>query len=82
MMTMPHITALLAESAALPLSNEIEINLAEVSEVDTTAISLLFEWLRQARTHKCKIIFTHLPKNLVSLATLYDVLVLIPQAAN
>ena len=82
MLTMPHLTALLAESAELPGAENLEINLAEASAIDSATISLLFEWLRQAQNHKSSIIFTDLPQNLISLATLYDVLALLPQASH
>lgn len=81
-MTMPQINALLAQSAALPVAKELEIDLAEVSAVDTATISLLFEWLRQAYARKCKVTFVHFPENLVSLATLYGVFELLPQSPH
>jgi len=79
-MTMAEVNDLLAQSTGLENSRDTEIDLAEVTEVDTSAISLLFEWLRQARSHKSKVTFYNLPQNLVNLATLYGVLDLIPQA--
>ncbi len=81
-MSMPHVESLLAESAALDTAKEVEIDLSAVSEVDTATISLLFEWLRQAHSHKCKVHYTNLPENLASLAKLYGVLELIPLAAS
>jgi phospholipid transport system transporter-binding protein len=81
-MTMSKVNSLLAEASALPKAAELEIDLTAVSDVDTASISLLFEWLRQARAHKSKAIFTNLPQNLTSLATLYGVLDLIPQSAH
>lgn len=80
--TADHICALLAESATLDHGRDIEIDLAAVSDVDTASISLLFEWLRQAHTSKHKVSFVNLPKNLLSLATLYGVLELIPQSSH
>ena len=79
---MSQVNALLAESAILPVVPEVEIDLAAVSDVDTASISLLFEWLRQAKTRKSKATFTNLPQNLTSLATLYGVLDLIPQSSH
>jgi phospholipid transport system transporter-binding protein len=79
-MTMPHISALLAESTQLAMNKSFEIDLGEVTEVDTATISLLFEWLRTAHVHKSKLTFANFPENLVSLATLYGVLELLPQA--
>lgn len=81
-MTMAQMNSLLAESAAFLTSRETVIDLAEVSEVDTSAISLLFEWLRRAHSHKCKLVFSSLPQNLISLATMYGVLELIPQSSH
>jgi len=59
-----------------------EIDLSQVSDVDTTAVSLLFEWQRQARNQHSKISFSNLPDNLASLAMLYGVSELVPQAAS
>ncbi len=81
-MTVAQMNALLAESAALAATDQVEIDLKAVSDVDTTAISLLFEWLRQAHTRKSKVVFSNLPQNLTSLATLYGVLELIPQSTH
>lgn len=81
-MTMAEVSALLAQSTALPVTNKLEVDLAEVTDVDTATISLLFEWLRQASARKCKVTFTHLPENLVSLATVYGVFELLPQAPH
>lgn len=78
-MTVVEVNALIAQSANLTNAKDTEIDLAGVTEVDTTAISLLFEWLRQSHSHKCKMTFNNLPPNLISLATLYGVLDLIPQ---
>lgn len=79
---MSQVNALLAEGAVLPVVPEVKIDLAAVSDVDTASISLLFEWLRQAKARKSKAIFTNLPQNLISLATLYGVLDLIPQSSH
>ena len=81
-MSMPHVDALLAESASLEATKDIEIDLSAVSDVDTATISLLFEWLRQAHSRKCKVTYANLPENLASLATLYGVLELIPQVSH
>lgn len=81
-MTMQQVCALLAESEALPSQNELVVDLAAVSDVDTTAISLLFEWLRRAHARRCKLTFANLPDNLASLATLYGVLELIPHTSH
>lgn len=81
-MTVEQVNTLLAESAAWPSQGTLEIDLAAVSEVDTIALSLLFEWQRQAIARQCQLNFANLPENLVSLATLYGVLELIPQTSH
>jgi phospholipid transport system transporter-binding protein len=48
--------------------------------VDSSAVSLVLEWLREAQRNQRKLRFTHLPDNLKSLATLYSVLDLIQPA--
>ncbi|HEU4708823.1 MAG TPA: STAS domain-containing protein [Methylophilaceae bacterium] len=79
-MTVEKVNALLEESGALAMPSEIDLD--QVSEVDTTAISMLFEWQRKAQAQNNKITFLNLPDNLVSLARLYGVSDLIPQAVS
>lgn len=81
-MTMESVNALLAEARSLFSGSTLEVDLSAVSEVDSAAVSLLFEWLRQARENQVSLQFVNLPANLVSLATLYGVLDLIPQPAH
>lgn len=81
-MTMQQVCSLLAESEALPIEGELVVDFAAVSDVDTMAISLLFEWLRRAQARHCKLTFANLPDNLASLATLYGVLELIPHPSH
>lgn len=81
-MTIAHVESLLAESNNLKMSKALQIDLGAVTDVDTSTISLLFEWLRAAYANKCKITFANFPANLVSLATLYGVVELLPQASH
>lgn len=81
-MTIAQVDALLAESRALNMSGALEIDLAQVQEVDTVALSLIFEWLRHAEAGKATLTISSLPANLASLATMYGVLDLIPQASH
>ena len=80
--TINQVESLLAESKALQMPDALEIDLAQVAEVDTFALSLIFEWLRQAIAAKASINVVNVPANLASLATLYGVLDLIPQPDN
>lgn len=49
------------------------LDLAGVTEVDSTALSLLFEWRRAALAANRRIRYINLPENLTSLARLYGV---------
>jgi phospholipid transport system transporter-binding protein len=49
------------------------LDLSAVTEVDSTALSLLFEWRRAALAANRRIRYINLPENLSSLATLYGV---------
>lgn len=53
--------------------NDLVIDLAAVTEVDSSAISMLFEWLRLAHARNQKLHFVNLPANLGSLVRLYGV---------
>lgn len=78
-MTLENVDALLAESKALFNSGNLEVDLSGVSDVDSTAVSLIFEWLRQAHSRNTSLVFVNVPPNLANMATLYGVLDIIPQ---
>lgn len=79
-MTVETVGDLLTEIVPL-LASDIEFDLGEVAEVDSSSISLMFEWLRQAQNKNISVVYSNLPQTLVSLSTLYGVLELIPQRA-
>ena len=62
-------------------AQELVVDLAGATEVDSAALSLLFEWQREARRRKIRISFRSLPPSLQSLAALYGVAGLIPPSA-
>ncbi|MBC7787055.1 MAG: STAS domain-containing protein [Methylophilaceae bacterium] len=64
---------LLSESIALNFTQPTTIDFKEVTDVDTSAISLILEWERRAKVEKASIKFINFPQNLVSLAKLYGV---------
>jgi phospholipid transport system transporter-binding protein len=70
--------AALGAAAEQYLSGEIVVDLAAVTEVDSSALSLLFEWQRAAQRRQCRLKFCNLPASLSSLAELYGVADLIP----
>ncbi len=74
--------SLLKESATLEMSDGLQIDFSEVSDVDTAALSLLIEWQRRALALNRKIAFKKLPESLMSLAALYGVADFIPLSTN
>ncbi len=79
---MDNANAVLTESNVLQLEDHLQINLSQVTDVDTAALSLLMEWQRRAQLAGKKITFTHLPESLMSLAKLYGVADFIPASSN
>ena len=51
----------------------VTLDLSGVTEVDSAAVSLLFEWRRAALAANRSIRYVNLPENLRSLAALYGV---------
>ncbi|HLP97717.1 MAG TPA: STAS domain-containing protein [Sideroxyarcus sp.] len=49
------------------------IDLAQVEAADSSAVSMLLGWLRNAQSHGAKLAFVNVPDNLRSLADLYGV---------
>lgn len=56
----------------------LEIDFTHVTEVDSSAVSMLLEWLRTAQAKGCQLRLVNLPENLRSLIKLYDVDDLLP----
>jgi phospholipid transport system transporter-binding protein len=79
-LTMGNATAVLEESARAFDARELVVDLSGVTEVDSSAVSLLLEWRRQAKAANRRIEYANLPPNLRSLAELYGVAELIRTA--
>jgi phospholipid transport system transporter-binding protein len=71
------VNTLLNTSKALSLSANSSIDFTNVSDIDTSAISLILEWKRRALKEKQAVNFINLPANLTSLTALYGVAELI-----
>jgi phospholipid transport system transporter-binding protein len=56
------------------------VDLAEVSELDSSALALLLAWLREAKAAGRTIVFVNLPESLQTIARLYGVQDLLPAA--
>lgn len=68
-----NVVALREQGLSLFKAAETELDLSGVTEVDSTALSLLFEWRRAALAANRRIRYVNLPENLSSLARLYGV---------
>ena len=69
--TFNNVVELTQQGVDLIDSNCRIVDLNEVTEVDSSAVSMLLEWLRIAKTRKLDLHFVHLPENLISLLKLY-----------
>lgn len=72
--------ALLEQGNALFTAPQVTLDLSAVTEVDSSALSLLLEWRREAIRNGRAIRYLNLPANLRSLADLYGVTELIGDA--
>ncbi len=78
--TVANVEAVLAQGESLFDGPEVHVDLAHMTEVDSSAVSLLLEWSRQAARKGQRLIFLNPPANLRSLAALYGVSNLVPVA--
>jgi len=74
--------AVLNESNALEITDNLQIDLSAVNDVDTAALSILIQWQKRALAANKAVMFNNLPKNLISLAALYGVTDFIPLSAE
>lgn len=54
-------------------ASSLVIDLAQVQAVDSSAVSLMLSWLREAQRNNIQVCFANVPDNLLSLARLYSV---------
>ena len=78
--TIGNVTAVIKQGDALFDHPDLVIDLAQVTEVDSSAVSMLLEWQRKAREHNQQLYFSNMPKNMNNLARLYGVSELISLA--
>jgi phospholipid transport system transporter-binding protein len=51
----------------------LNVDFSQLDKVDSSAVSLMLAWLREAQRNKIKLRFTNVPDNLMSLTKLYGV---------
>jgi phospholipid transport system transporter-binding protein len=71
--TLESVVPLLAEGNGLFTAPQVTVDLGAVTEVDSSALSLLLEWRREAGRNRRSVRYLNLPANLKSLADLYGV---------
>lgn len=75
--TMTTVNVLFAKGLGLKINGKtatsLTVDFAQLEKVDSSAVSLMLAWLREARGSNVKLHFVNTPKNLVSLANLYGV---------
>ena len=78
--TVDNVVALLALGNGLFGAPQVTVDLAAVTDVDSSALSLLLEWRREADRNRRAVRYLNLPANLKSLAQLYGVTELLGEA--
>jgi len=77
-LTLAHVAAALNEGNQAIGEGVSSIDLAEVGELDSSALALLLAWLREAKRRDRDLVFTNLPQGLTTIARLYGVAELLP----
>ena len=78
--TVDNVVALLALGNGLFGAPQVTVDLSAVTDVDSSALSLLLEWRREAGRNRRAVRYLNLPANLKSLAQLYGVAELLGEA--
>lgn len=78
--TIENVVTLTGNGIALLDHPNLTVDLQQVTEVDSTIISMLLEWLRAARQKGYELQVINMPASLTSLIQLYGIVELIPVA--
>jgi phospholipid transport system transporter-binding protein len=79
--TLDNVLALLAESERLFEGEKVVVDFSPVTQVDSSAVSLMLEWSRRARARGASIEFANLGESVASLVNLYGIEAFVPLAA-
>lgn len=71
--TMSSVSALFASGIKLQPNSEMVVDMAGLQRVDSSAVSLMLAWVREAQHKQVVLRFANVPGNLLSLAKLYGV---------
>jgi phospholipid transport system transporter-binding protein len=78
--TLANVAQVLEEGRRHLAEGAATVDLAEVGELDSSALALLLAWLREAKAAGRALAFTNLPESLQTIARLYGVQDLLPAA--
>lgn len=78
--TAENVVSLLAQGALQFTAPRVTVDLSGVTEVDSSALSLLLEWRREAARSGREVRYRNLPASMKSLAELYGVTELLSEA--
>ena len=79
-MVMDNARALLGEGCAQMTKGDVVFDLSAVAEADSSAVAVMLGWLRHAVRIDAKVSFSGVPAGVLSLAELYGITALLPQA--
>jgi phospholipid transport system transporter-binding protein len=72
--------AQLVEEAKTPLAEGVSaVDLGEVTDLDSSLLAVLIDWLREAKAQGRTLTYARLPEDLRTLAQLYGMAELLPQ---
>ena len=77
-MTLEVASRLLSEGSAAVAAHDTVVDLAAVESVDSSALAVIFGWMRAAKQQGRALTLANPPKQLLSLAELYGVVELLP----
>ena len=77
-LTLANVAAVLRDGNAAIGEGVRTVDLAEVGELDSSALALLLAWLREAKRQNRGLTFANLPQGLTTIARLYGVAELLP----
>jgi phospholipid transport system transporter-binding protein len=80
--TLANVVQVLADGAAQIEQGVRTVDLAEVEELDSSALAMLLAWLREAKRRNRPLVFANLPEGLTTIARLYGVAELLPAAST
>jgi phospholipid transport system transporter-binding protein len=80
-LTMQTVPALFNQGLQQLAQGNLTVDFSKVEAVDSATVSMLLGWVRAAQSNQRKLNVLALPKNVLSLATLYGVDDLLPSTA-